>query len=77
MKPLVIYIKDKKIELTREEFEVYLKDAYNAGYSDGYAASKSWWNNPTITWTTNPNKTNDPIYDPYKITCEAYNAVGE
>ena len=85
MKPLVIYIKDKDIKLTKEELEKYLKEAYDAGhsdgYSEGYASGKaSQWipsnvpdiNIPHITWDTTA-----PKYEPYKITCEASNAIGD
>ena len=86
MKPLVIYIADKEIKLTKEELEKYLKEAYDAGHNDGYnkgyAAGKSygWWNNPTITtpyYNTELDKTSNPVFDPYKITCEPLNAIGD
>ena len=87
MKPLVIYTTDKEIKLTKEEFEKYLADAYDAGHSDGYnegytagKATQWWTNSPTIT---NPRITWDtpsPNYDPYKITCcdgETANSIGD
>ena len=89
MKPIVIYLADKKITLTREEFEQYIKDAYDAGRAEGYnegvasCRKYDWWNTPITVSTTNPTitweKTSTP-YDPYKITCmngEASNAVGD
>ena len=81
MKPIVIYpnSKDNKITLTKEEFEDYLKQAYDTGYSDGYAAGKSmnWINTPITYPTTNPiewtNTTPDIIPDYTKVTCDAHN----
>ena len=87
MKPIVLYVANKEIKLTKEEFEQYIKDAYDAGrkegYNEGVASCRqyNWWNtpittasNPTITWDT--NKT--PI-DPYKVTCcgDIMNAIGD
>ena len=86
MKPVVIYM-DKnasKVIMTKEEFEKYLKDAYEAGHSDGYAEGKAVGN-----WTINTPyyPTNTPFYygsgtpsheKPWEVTCcEAHNAVGE
>ena len=82
MKPIVIYPtnKDNKISLTKQEFEDYLKQAYDSGYADGYSAGcatvNQWWNTPVTVPTTTPivtwEKTSTP-YDPYKITCDAHN----
>ena len=84
MKPVVVYIdrNSSKITLTKEEFEKYLKDAYDNGYSDGYVSGKSnRWNWPTdndrvttphINWNT-PND----VPNPYQVTCEAHNTIGE
>ena len=82
MKPIVIYPKNDgdKVTLNKKDFEEYLQQAYDAGYSDGHAAGRAttnWWNtpitypttNPTITWTTEPND----VPNPYKITCDAHN----
>ena len=87
MKPLVVYMTDKEITITKEEFEKFLTDAYNAGHTDGYnkgyASGKSygWWNNPvTIPSITYTDKTPYQPYDPYKITCnsgEVSNAIGD
>lgn len=88
MKPIVIYL-DKKdsITLSKTEFEKYLKEAYDAGYSEGYAAGNKyytypwWWTNtsPTITTTnTQPLKitwdtgTQPEINLPH-ITCDGAN----
>lgn len=87
MKPIVLYVADKNIKLTKEEFEQYIKDAYDAGrkegYNEGVASCRRYdWQNipsittPNITWDT--GKTTP--YDPYKITCmngEASNSVGD
>lgn len=80
MRPIVILYpsKDNKIVLTKEDFEGYLKQAYDAGYSDGQASrSWNWWNTPIsypntnpIQWTsTTPNL--EPDYT--KVTCDAHN----
>ena len=80
MKPIVIYPKNdsEKVTLTKKEFEDYLKQAYDAGYADGYAVNKSiWWNTPITypTHITTTNWTNEPNIDPYKITCDAHNDI--
>lgn len=83
MKPIVIYLKDKDIKLTKEEFEAYLKDAYDAGYNEGVASCRRyyWWDTPPITTTpTVTFDTKTTPYDPYKITCmnsEVSNSVGD
>ena len=90
MKPLVIYISGQEIKLTKEEFEQFLKEAYEAGHSDGYnegytaGKSISWWNSPTINnppTISNPTiRWDNPTYDPYKITCcdgETANSIGD
>ena len=77
MKPIVIYPKNDgdKVTLNKKDFEEYLRQAYDAGYSDGYNAGKNnnWWNTPITypaTWTsTNPNI----VPDYTKITCDAHN----
>lgn len=81
MKPIVIYpsSKENKVTITREEFEGYLKQAYDAGYSDGYASSKTtnWWTTPISYPSTNPiqwtNTTPNLEPDYTKITCDAHN----
>jgi len=87
MKPIVIYIgKSDEIKLTKEEFEKYLNEAYNAGYDAGYSNSYKpyisypWWTNtqPTITTpNTQPLKitwdTNTPEINLPHITCDAAN----
>ena len=82
MKPIVIYAKNDgdNIILNKKDFEEYLRQAYDTGHTDGYAAGRAmnWWStpitypttNPTITWTNEPNK-----IDPYKITCDAHNDI--
>lgn len=89
MKPIVIYpnSKDNKITLTKEDFENYLKQAYDTGYSDGYAAAPryNWQSVPYITTTNTDSKkpfeitwdTTGPndISGPYKITCDAHNDI--
>lgn len=79
MKPYVVIIKqfkDGKIVLTEQELKDIVQRAYNDGYNEG--ASKTWWS-PTITYTGNGgntpptydyNITPNPIYDPYRITCD-------
>lgn len=75
MKPIVIYPKNdsEKVTLTKKEFEDYLKQAYDAGYADGYAAGKAinWWNYPTNNPTVTPSITwqKESNIDPYKVTC--------
>lgn len=90
MKPLIVYINnDKKISLTREEFEQFIKDAYNNGYNEGYrdGVQKNWWPSWTYT-TTSGNATNHISPTPTltgtpnitygtQITCEAHNAKGD
>ena len=81
MRPIVILYpsKDNKISLTKEDFEEYLRQAYDAGYSDGYNAGKNnnWWNTP-ITWYgdkwTNTTPNIQPNYT--HITCDAHNDIG-
>lgn len=65
MRPIVIYVgKSDEIKLTKEEFEKYLKEAYDSGYSEGYAAGNRYYYpwSPTIT---NVPQTNP---EPLKIT---------
>ena len=83
MKPIVIYPKESgnKITLTKEEFEEYLKQAYDSGHADGYSAGRAfnWWSTPITYPQTQPNitwETNTPDIKPnipYTITCEAHN----
>lgn len=84
MRPIIILYpsKDNKIILTKEEFEAYLRQAYDAGYSDGYAAAPHyWWNTPITYSTTNPtrwtNATPNITPDYTKITCDAHNDIGD
>ena len=81
MKPIVIYPKNDgdKFTLNKNDFEEYLRQAYDAGYSDGYNAGKNsnWWNTPITYPTTNPiqwtNTTPNIVPDYTKITCDAHN----
>ena len=84
MKPIIIYINNKdsnKIELTTEQFEKYLTEAYEQGYAEG--KSDNTWHYPTLpvyyygTNTTPSTATPITNPDPYKITCEAHNAIGD
>lgn len=80
MRPLVIYLtKDNKINLTTKQFEDYLEQAYQAGYSDGYAAGKAILQLNDVTtapYTTTPRWTVPTAPNPYEITCEAHNDIG-
>ena len=61
--------KDGKIELTKEELQKMLDDAYNKGYADGKI--KSW---DTITVPSYPTYYNNPATIPEKyieITCDS------
>lgn len=80
MKPIVIYPKNDgdKVTLNKKDFEEYLRQAYDAGHADGYAAGRAanWWTTPITYPTTNPiTWTNEPndVPNPYKITCDAHN----
>ena len=70
MKPIIIYLdKQDKISLTKEEFERYIREAYDQGYNCGYADGKRnywtpYWYGNTLT-TTNSSITIDP-YTPIK-----------
>ena len=62
MKPIVIYLQSDKIQLTKEELEKYLQQAYDAGYEDGKIVgtvtcepivhSYGWTNLPYVTTAT-------------------------
>lgn len=75
MKPFIIFkeLKDNKVELTKEELEELITQAYNQGFTDG-KKDNNWvypltptWNNPHIK---NPN---DVITTPFvyqtPVTC--------
>lgn len=75
MKPFIIFkeLKDNKVELTKEELEDLITQAYNQGFTDG-KKDNNWvypltptWNNPHIK---NPN---DVITTPFvyqtPVTC--------
>ena len=72
MKPFIIYVdvNADKITLSKEEFEKFLKEAYEQGHNEGYnkglACNRSnWWNYPQITTTASSPKPN-----PITITCD-------
>lgn len=64
MKPFVIYVepnRNGKIVLTKEEFELYIQDAYERGYTDGKRAI-------IVPPTSTPPCTSEYVTLPY-ITC--------
>lgn len=75
MKPFIIFkeLKDNKVELTKEELEDLITQAYNQGYTDG-KKDNNWvyplaptWNNPHIK---NPNDvTVTPFVYQISVTC--------
>lgn len=82
MKPIVIYPKNdgEKVTLTKKDFEEYLRQAYDSGYSDGYANGRStnWWTTPiTYPTITTSNKTSKPLDITWNTnintTCDAHN----
>lgn len=74
MKPFIIFkeLKDNKVELTKEELEELITQAYNQGFTDGkkdnnlvYPVTPTW-NNPHIK---NPNDvTTTPFVYQTKVT---------
>lgn len=94
MKPVIIYLdKRDEVRLSKEEFEKYIKEAYDQGYSCGYADGKKnywspYWYGNTITTTNTPitldpykQTTTNPNTNPnITWTCsqgEAHNSVGD
>ena len=93
MKPVIIYLdKRDEVRLSKEEFEKYIKEAYDQGYSCGYADGKKYywspyWYGNTITTTNAPitcdpykPTTTNPIKTNITWTCnqgEAHNSVGD
>ena len=83
MKPFVVYIdvNADKITLSKEEFEKYLKEAYERGHEDGYnkglACNRSnWWNYPQITTNEIRYGTASPSTpNPITITCDNKNSI--
>ena len=75
MKPFIIFkeLKDNKVELTKEELEELITQAYNQGYTDGkkdnnyiYPVAPTW-NEPHIK---NPNDvTTTPLVYQTPVTC--------
>lgn len=72
MKPFFIFkeLKDNKVELTKEELEELIMQAYNQGYTDGKKDNNyiyPTWNNPCIK---NPNDvTTTPFVYQTPVTC--------
>jgi len=66
MKPIMIYseAKDNKVILTKEQFEQYILDAYNAGFEDGKNSI-----NP-ITYIPDYYKAPN-LKPPYEVTCRS------
>lgn len=70
MKPILIYVetnKDGKLEMTKEQFEQFMQDAFNQGYEAGMAKGV-----PSIT---NPTPNTPPTVTPYPswytpLTCQ-------
>ena len=75
MKPFIIFkeLKDNKVELTKEELEELITQAYNQGFTDG-KKDNNWvypltptWNNPHIK---NPNDgITTPFFYQMPVTC--------
>lgn len=75
MKPFIIFkeLKDNKVELTKEELEELITQAYNQGFTDG-KKDNNWvypltptWNNPHIK---NPNDViPTPFFYQMPVTC--------
>ena len=59
MKPFIIFkeLKDNKVELTKEELEELITQAYNQGFTDG-KKDNNWVYPVTPTWN-NPHIKND------------------
>lgn len=77
MKPIIIYMNKtfNKVVLTKEDFEKYIQDAYNAGYATGYNEGSQ----SRITYPYYPYYNTDitvPSYrwDWTKITCDTKSA---
>lgn len=73
MKPIIIYMSQTfdKVVLKKEEFDEYIHNAYNEGYSDGYSAGqgmKVYY--PYYPYTAAPSWT----WDYTKITCDTKTA---
>ena len=64
MKPIVIEVKDSKINMSMSEFKKYIEDAYQQGYSD--ASKVSTYNNPY--WWRDLTCMNSTPTDTLKIT---------
>lgn len=69
MKPLIIYIgKDDKIELTKDELEKMLTEAYEQGKSDGTT---------TINYPNTPYPSNTPWWDTTVVYCSSNGGTSE
>lgn len=71
MKPIIIYMDRKdEVRLTKEEFEKYIRDAYDQGYNCGYAdGKKNYWTPYWYGNTITSANTNSPLtIDPYTST---------
>lgn len=60
MKPIIIEVKDGKVNLTIKEFRTLVEDAYNTGVRDGSSTTLT-----TGQFTTDPYWWN-------KVTCDDY-----
>lgn len=82
MKPIVIYTENKdKITLTRKDFEKYLSEAFDQGYTEGYNKGMShiWYPYTPITYNTLTTSSQKSDYDNWTITMtgEATNTIGD
>ena len=70
MKPIIIYMDRKdEVRLTKEEFEKYIRDAYDQGYNCGYAdGKKNYWTPYWYNTVTSTNTNNPLTIDPYTPT---------
>lgn len=61
MKPIVIEVRDGKINMNISEFKKYIEDAYQQGYSDASKISTGhnpyWWRDLTCTSDTATSST--------------------
>lgn len=64
MKPFIIFkeLKDNKVELTKEELEELILQAYNQGYTDG-KKDNNWVYPVTPNW--NEPHVKEPNFGPY------------
>ena len=77
MKPILIYVetnKDGKLEMTKEQFEQFMQEAFDRGYEAGMTKGLTIVN-PSIT---NPTPYTPPTVTPYPswynpVTCQSDN----